>query len=102
MATEASIAPQSGRSGSSREAHRARLHKAAAPGHTRPADPMEPSALQLQAAMHLVASVLTSDNNEALRAELLQELEHQTGLTIRTPQQESALRNLAELADIKP
>ena len=69
----------------------------------RPADPpiMEPSATQLQAAMHLIASVLTSDDNEALGAELLSELEHQTGLVVRTPQQEAALRNLVELADVK-
>ena len=42
--------------------------------------------------MHLIASVLTSDDNEALGAELLSELEHQTGLVVmlvvRTPQPE--------------
>jgi len=51
--------------------------------------------------MHLIASVLTSDENEALGAELLSELEHQTGLVVRTAQQEAALRNLVELADVK-
>ncbi len=99
IAAEASIAPQCGvRALPAKHTVHACTKR---PPQDTLADPMEPSALQLQAAMHLVASVLTSDNNEALRAELLQELEHQTGLTIRTPQQESALRNLAELADIK-
>ena len=51
--------------------------------------------------MHLIASVLASDDNESLGAELLRELEHRTGLVVRTPQQEASLRNLVDLADIK-
>ena len=73
-------------------------------GQTRgPAHPpiTEPSAVKLQAAMHLIASVLASDDNESLGAELLRELEHRTGLVVRTPQQEASLRNLVDLADIK-
>ena len=59
------------------------------------------SASQLQSAMHLIVSVLTSDDKAPLGAKLLSELEHQTGLVVRTPQQEAALRNLVELADVK-
>ena len=51
--------------------------------------------------MHLIASVLASDDNESLGAELFRELEHRTGLVVRTPQQEASLRNLVDLADIK-
>jgi hypothetical protein len=49
--------------------------------------------------MHLIASVLASNNS--LGAETLRKLEHETGLVVRTCQQEAALRTLVELADVK-
>ena len=49
--------------------------------------------------MHLIASVLASNNS--LGAETLRKLEHETGLVVRTSQQEAALRTLVELADVK-
>ena len=62
---------------------------------------MGPTTPQLQAAMRFIITVLNSDDNEALRTEVLRELEQRTGITARTTQQEAALRKLVQLADVK-
>ena len=62
---------------------------------------MKPSALQLQAAIRVIVGVLNSDDNDGIGVQVLQEFERQTGLTVRTPQQETVLRNLVQLADVK-
>ena len=63
--------------------------------HTPPA-----TQLQLQAAMQALVDVL-NHSDDALRAGVIRELEQRTGLTVRTAEQEVALRRVARLADVE-
>ena len=56
--------------------------------------------LQLQVAMRALVDVL-NHSDDALQAGVIRELERRTGLTVRTAEQEVALRRLARLADVE-
>ena len=56
--------------------------------------------LQLQVAMRALVDVLNHSDN-GLQAGVIRELEQRTGLTVRTAEQEVALRRLARLADVE-
>ena len=56
--------------------------------------------LQLQVAMRALIDVL-NHSDDALQAGVIRELEQRTGLTVRTAEQEVALRRLARLADVE-
>ena len=56
--------------------------------------------LQLQVAMRALVDVL-NHSDDALQAGVIRELEQRTGLTVRTAEQEVALRRVARLADVE-
>jgi hypothetical protein len=56
--------------------------------------------LQLQVAMRALVDAL-NHSDEALQAEVIRELEQRTGFSVRTAEQEAALRSLARLADVE-
>ena len=70
-------------------------HRPTPMAHTPPA-----TQLQLQAAMQALVDVL-NHSDDALRAGVIRELEQRTGLTVRTAEQEVALRRVARLADVE-
>ena len=80
-----------------------KLSDGGTPEH-RPSAPVAPTPpalqLQLQVAMRALVDLL-NHSDDTLQAEVIRELELRTGLTVRTVEQETALRSLARLADVE-